>query len=616
MKLSHPRSKRWTCALFALSVIAASCSSTTETTQGDGDGDAVEAVADDTTTTEAPETTTTSTTTSTTEAPTTTTTEPELLVDSVEWVDCGSLQCSTIDVPADYFDPTLGTIEIAINRLPAAQPDERIGVLLVNPGGPGVGGTGLAEAFAFGGFPREITDHFDIVGFDPRGVGLSEPSFACGESGEQLAVLAGVEDIFDTPEEIALGEAAVALCVESMGPVAGRIHTDYVVRDMDEIRKAMGEKQINFLGYSYGSLIGSWYATLFPDNVRSMVIDGADNPLDADETFEARLDSAREEIQPLEDLLSEALAACADVTCPIFNDGDPVAYYLNAMDKSPLINSANASNQSAAFLSIITPLYCEADWPMLWDGLADLQERDDPAIFSELLEFQLGDDPGAVNITAHINCLDSWTLEPEKDREVRLEQAAEFFEIEDQLDLEFPLLAAIEGESAGPCNFFDTIAPPPLDVPFDGGGVEILVIGNTSDPVTSFGESEELANETLSNGVLLEVDHQNHTVFPSNGCVNDVVVGVFVDTVYPEGVVCEREGQDIEIIAFSACVQTIPAVDESLDADATEELCDAFVEEALARLGEDTVTAGLLEDDADAGGQMFEIIQELIAARG
>ena len=602
---------------IGLALVAAACSSNAETTAGDSTND--EVVSDDssTTTTEAaePETTTTEATTTTVEPTTTTTTEP--LVDSVAWVPCGDLDCATVQVPADYFDDSLGTLDIAINRLPAADPGQRIGVLLVNPGGPGAPGKSLAEAFSFGGFPQEITDRFDIIGFDPRGVGESEPTFACGASGEQLQVLSGVEDLFDTPEEIELGEQAVQLCVDSMGPVAGRIHTDYVVRDMDEIRKAMGEEQISFLGYSYGSLIGSWYATLFPNNVRSLVIDGADNPLDEDDTFEQRLESAREEIQPIEDLLGEALGACVDTSCPIFNDGDPVAFFLRAMEKSGLINTANANNESAAFLSVITPLYSEADWPELWDGVALLEEQDDPSVFSDLLTFQLGDDPGAVNITGHINCLDDWTLFPEKTRDVRLEETREFFEIEDQLDEEFPLLAAIEGDPAGACTFFDTIAPPALEVPFDGGGVPILVIGNTSDPVTSFGESEELANETLSNGILLEVDHQTHTVFPSNSCVNEAVVAFFLDGEEPaEGTVCAREDTDLSTILFTVCVQIAPNFDQGLSADETEEVCEEFVEQAFDRVGEETIDAALSDpDDFEAGEQVIAVLLDVLDAR-
>ncbi len=600
------RHQRLLALLAAVAVIASACSS--------GSSDADVAVA----TTEAPAPPSTdepAQTTTTTEAvDTTTSTAAPLLVDIVDWEICGELECATVEVPADYDDPSLGTINIAINVLRASDTDRRLGILMVNPGGPGAPGKSLAEAFTFGVFPAELSERFDIVGFDPRGVGESEPTFACGESGDQLELLADIEDLYDTPEEIAAGEAAVALCVESMGDIAGRIHTDFVVRDMDEIRKAMGEEQISYLGYSYGSLIGTWYATLFPDNVRAMVIDGADNPLDEEDTFQERLESAREEIQPIEDLLGEALAACADTTCPIYNNGDPVGYYYNAANKFGLVNEANLNNDDVAFLALITPLYSESQWPMLWDALAALQERNDPSVFSELSEFQLGADPGQVNITAHINCLDGWALRPEKTREVRLAESAEFFAIEDQLNTEFPLLAAVGDSEPGTCVFYDTIAPEPLAVPLDGGGVPILVVGNTSDPVTSFGESEELATEILQNGILLTVDHPDHTVYPWNECVNEAVNRVLLEVDYPtDNVDCEREESNNEAVLAVTCEQLAPQLKPGLEGDELDTVCTRFVADAIARLGEETVNDALIEEDEVAGAQLLGVLNDILA---
>ena len=603
-------------ALVALALLASSCTSSgdsADTTEGATEPaeSTTTAAVEETTTTTAAETTTTTT------EPTTTTDAAEALVDSVDWVPCGDIECGTVQVPADYEDPSLGTISIAINRVAAADPADRLGVLLVNPGGPGASGLGLAAAFGFGVFPQSIPNSFDVIGFDPRGVGQSGPEFGCGASGEQLAILADVEDLFDTPEEIAAGEAAVDLCVESMGPLAGRIHTDYVVRDMDEIRKAIGEEQISFLGYSYGSLIGAWYATLFPDNVRAMVIDGADNPLDDDGTFEERLASAREEIQPIEGLLGEALAACDDATCPIFNDGDPVGFYFDAAEKFDLINQANANNDDTAFLAVITPLYQQRQWPELWDALAALEERDDPSLFSELAQFQLGPDPGLVNITAHINCLDGWALRPEKTREVRLAESAEFFEIEDQLIAEFPLLGAIDSSNPGTCNFYDDIAPTPLAVPFDGGDVPILVIGNVSDPVTSFGESEELATEILSNGRLVKVDHPDHTVFPFNTCVNDVVEAALLDMAFPPFTLdCEFADEAATATLERVCFEAVPTIDSTIDDSTAEDICDDFVQTALDQLGEARIVEAFDGGDEEAGEQLVELLEASILEEG
>ena len=531
----------------------------------------------------------------------------------IVWEPCLGIECGTIDVPVDYLDPDGPTLSVAVNRIAATDPAERIGVLLVNPGGPGAAGTTFAESFAVGGFPTEITERFDVIGFDPRGVGLSEPEFACGASGDQLEALSSIDELIDEPEEVAAAEAAVQLCVDSMGDAAGLIHTGYVVRDMDEIRRALGEDQISYLGFSYGSTIGVWYASLFPDNVRAMVIDGADNPIDDISSFGARLESAREETAPIEDLLTEALEACDNDTCPIFNGGDPTGFYLDTVDKFDIVNEANANNPSAGVLGLITPLYNEASWPTLWQALADLQERDDPTLFSSLAEFQLGPDPGAVNITAHINCLDGWSLRPDQDRQTRLDVAAEFLEVEDQLAEEFPLLFAIESESVSPCSFMDVLGTPAIDVPFDGGGTPILVVGNTSDPVTSFGESEELVEETLANGFLLEVDHASHTVYPNNPCVNDAVHSVLLDVDYPSGVVCERVGPDAEATAIllEVCRTLAPQVNPGLEAgEQLNEVCERFAAATLEQITPDQLQNGLAGTDDEVAETLVTILQQ------
>ena len=148
--------------------------------------------------------------------------------------------------------------------------------------------------------------------------------------------------------------------------------------------------------------------------------------------------------------------------------------------------------------------------------------------------------PGA-SFTEHVNCLDAWALDPgEEDRATMLE---EFAMIRAAIEGMFPLTEAASRPYLSICHFYDQFAPPPLEGPFDGGSVPILVVGNHSDPVTPFVESEELATETLSNGYLVETSHPTHTVYPQNQCVNNHVHRALIDRMYPsEGrVYCERE---------------------------------------------------------------------------
>ena len=466
-------------------------------------------------------------------------TPAELSAERIEWRLCeGILECGFVDVPADYRDPGAGGIRIGVNVRRADNQDERIGYLFVNPGGPGVSGLELVQDSDFV-FADELMARFDIVGFDPRGVGDSEPEFACGAPGERIELLATVDGEIDTPEEIAVGEAAANLCIESMGDVGALLHSEYVARDMDEIRKQLGAEQISYLGFSYGSTLGVWYATLFPESVRAMVVDGADNPIDRADTEEERIEEYLEEYLVIEEQLKRALTACDSMECLIYNDGDPIGYYYRAAEKLHLVNEAAGGVPYAAYLAVIAPLYDEEDWPSLWQGLYELHEYDDPTILLDFAMWLVDDDLTAASFTLHVNCLDSFVLKPHLGRATRLDDSTTF---DDIFEEKVPLQEAADFDSPSACPFYDQFAPDPLDVPLDGGGVPILVVGNHSDPATSFGESEELVTETLSNGYLLETSHSRHVVYPDNECVNEHVHSVLIDGEYPEKwVLCERE---------------------------------------------------------------------------
>ncbi len=459
--------------------------------------------------------------------------EPTPTDDQIDWTPCEPLgvECGFVEVPADYRDPGAGNITIAVNVLRAASQDERVGYLFVNPGGPGGSGLDLVQNVVTRGvFAKELVERFDIVGFDPRGVGESEPEFACGGPGEQLALLDMIVGPADTPDEIAAGEAAANLCIESMGPIGSLLHSQYVANDMDEIRKALGVDQISYLGYSYGSTLGVWYATLFPDSVRAMVLDGANDPVDLAATQRERVDEAIEETAPFAASLEKALMACSDPRCPIYNGGDPIGYYKQAVKKLDLVKSAAYDHPLAGFWGVVSTLYSEERWPYLWQGLFELKEYDDPSILVVFAKTQFGPEPTGASFTAHVNCLDHWVLNPALDRATRLDDSIVF---ETAVDGMFPLLELLDPMFASPCSFYDLLDPRPFEGPLDGGGVPILVIGNHSDPFTPFSESEDLATEVLDNGYLLETSHIKHTVYPDIECVNDHVHRALIDGVYP-----------------------------------------------------------------------------------
>ena len=453
--------------------------------------------------------------------------------EEIDWQDCDGLSCGMLSVPLDYRDLDAGRLDMAVAVHRATRPESRLGYLFVNPGGPGASGMEMARRALDGpgaAFSAEVIERFDIVGFDPRGVGASEPQFKCGAPGEQLGLFNTVDLPYDTPEELAAGEAAVQLCVDDMGPATGLVHSEYAARDMDRLRDALGAEQISYYGASYGSTLGVWYATLFPQRVRAMVVDGADNPVDDVSTLAARIDSTIEELEQFEVLLEQALAACDRAACPIHNDGDPRGYFIDNSPRLRDVAPAAHGNPAAGGLGVLTALYSEDYWPLLWQAMADLVERDDPSLLAELAKIQLGDSTGGTTLTAHINCLDSWVIHPQLDRSVRIgDEVSTWAAVSERLSL----ITVLGLRIPTACPFYDLIAPPPLDGPLDGGGVPILVIGNPLDPATPFSESEELVEDTLANGHLLRADHPSHVVFPAKDCVNEAVHAVLIDLAPP-----------------------------------------------------------------------------------
>jgi pimeloyl-ACP methyl ester carboxylesterase len=205
---------------------------------------------------------------------------------SLTWAPCNrgfpGSECATAIVPLDYDHPHGATIELALARIPATDPANRIGSLFLNPGGPGSSGVNLV-LFRLGGFlSTALGGRFDIVGFDPRGVGASSPMH-CFEDFDELIAFLSVGPIF--PYQFSqerpyfdhyrsLGDR----CFGKNDPITGHMSTADVVRDLDLLRRAVGDSHLNYLGFSYGSFIGTTYANMFPNRIRAMVLDGVLDP--------------------------------------------------------------------------------------------------------------------------------------------------------------------------------------------------------------------------------------------------------------------------------------------------------------------------------------------------
>jgi pimeloyl-ACP methyl ester carboxylesterase len=208
----------------------------------------------------------------------------------IDWFDCsplvleGSADCGTATVPVDYDKPSGAKTELAVLRLRARKPKQRIGSLFVNPGGPGGSGVSLA-AYSAAFLSADLLDRFDIVGFDPRGTNLSDNVRCWKNLGEQAKALAGLAPAFPFANAqlgpyVQSAKAFGTACSSAVGrPLNAALSTAETARDMDVLRHALGDSQLTYLGFSYGSYLGTVYANMFPDRVRAVAIDGVLDPV-------------------------------------------------------------------------------------------------------------------------------------------------------------------------------------------------------------------------------------------------------------------------------------------------------------------------------------------------
>jgi pimeloyl-ACP methyl ester carboxylesterase len=262
----------------------------------------------------------------------------ELETPAIDWKPCSlglpRFECATVEVPLDYDSPTGPTTSIALARLPADPTVGRALSVFVNPGGPGGSGVGLV----LGGFGEFLHQHlegrFNVVGFDPRGVGASDP-LHCFDSEEDLFSFIFAVPVFPYAEDqyrpfydhlASLADR----CLTRGEEIAPHMSTADVVRDLDLLRRAVGDRRLTYLGFSYGSYIGNTYANLFPQKVRALVIDGVLDPRlwSSGRQIESDRVATQEEFDEFLRLCEEAGPQCA------FSDGDQTAERWEALARA------------------------------------------------------------------------------------------------------------------------------------------------------------------------------------------------------------------------------------------------------------------------------------------
>lgn len=431
--------------------------------------------------------------------------------------------CATLKVPLDYADPTGPTIELSLNELPARRPGERIGSLLVNPGGPG--GSGLE--FVAGGIdlPTTVLDRFDIVGFDPRGVGAST-GLPCGDN--TVPAFRRVDSSPDTPDEQAALDAAakdvVDDCATNAGNLLPHLGTDDVVRDMDTIRQALGEDQINYLGISYGTLLGLRFAELFPQQARAIVIDGVVDPT---QDFRAFL---RQQTIAFDKQITAIFDSCPDggEDCP---PGGAAAAYdeVSRRVESAPIPGANRQmlGPSELVTAALIPTYEPSAQPLFYTALTQALEGDGSVMLRLSSAYE-----NSVKYTlyAAVECIDS----------PHPVGSGEYRAFAQELEALSPRFGGAIANELLPCAFWPAPVHNIIGPVTAPGAPPILVIGTTGDAATPYQQAVDVA-ATLQNGRLLTFDGSGHAAYGKSTCAANTEAAYFVDlTLPPEGKICTQ----------------------------------------------------------------------------
>lgn len=449
-----------------------------------------------------------------------------------------AFDCAFLAVPLTYENPSGPTVKIAVLRKKATGSD-RIGSAVFNPGGPGSSGMSFVASLVAGKTPATLNTRFDLIGFDPRGTGSSLPIVTCQTDSERDASRA-VDFRNRTPKEVAAAEASARKiaqeCVERTGKeqgidgatFLGSVGTRNVAKDLDVLRAALGDEKLTYVGFSYGTSIGTVYAEQFPSKVRAMVLDGA---VDPNQDPGAELVGQSAGFQGAFDAFA---AWCAkQQACVLGSDpAQSTAVYQSLvrplLDTPMKLRDGRVLSNQDAITGTILPLYSQANWPYLAQALLLLSQGDGAGLMSFADLYDGRDATGHYEATLDaftaVGCMDNPRMDPATALKVQQEAtaAAPFADSGDP-----------PAATKGVCDFWPaapTLAP---HVPKVAGLPTVLVVSTTHDPATPYQSGVNLAKDLQAS--LLTVDGTTHTAYLGSGgpCVDDIGNSYLIDLTSP-----------------------------------------------------------------------------------
>lgn len=430
--------------------------------------------------------------------------------------------CATMAVPLDYAKPTGQQIQLALVRVhDRANSGHR--PLLLNPGGPGGSGFQLALGLA-GQIDEKVLARYDLIGFDPRGVGLSSP-ISCVSDAEKDKINAASPDVLTAAgfaQAKQLAKQVADACETKYGPALAQYNTVNTARDMEQIRQGLGGRQMDYLGFSYGTELGSIYAHLYPKTVGAMVLDGAVDPLTDDIT------SFADQLGGFEHAFDQFAADCAKrSSCRSL--GDPrkvVQQIVNAARQAPLRTGTDRQLTSAlALTGVLDALYSADSWPKLASALADARAGNGKALLDLADDYNQrfhGSYSNIMEANTTISCNDS--KPGPSDDTIRTTAMA--------WSRKYPIFGLWAAGSLFTCQQWQPNRTP-LPLPKAPTSKPVLVVGNLNDPATPYQGAIDLA-KTMGDARLLSWDGEGHTSYlQGSSCIDDKVNAYLVAGTLP-----------------------------------------------------------------------------------